>query len=129
MTTSAQGTFAEAMAGANPEMAALARTLRAIIVQMHPEHVEICWPRQGIASYGVGPKKMSEHYAYIAPQKAYVNLGFYHGVNLPDPVGLLQGTGKKLRHIKIHSEAEARRPSVKALLAAALADRQAALRA
>ena len=59
------------------------------------------WPNQKIIGYGVGPKKMSEHFCYIAAQRAYVNLGFYYGAVLPDPEGLLEGTGKKLRHIKV----------------------------
>ena len=46
------------------------------------------------ATYGVGPKKMSEHFCYIAPQKYYVNLGFMYGADLPDPNGLLEGSGK-----------------------------------
>ncbi|MFW5748788.1 MAG: DUF1801 domain-containing protein [Chloroflexota bacterium] len=37
---------------------------------------------------------------YVTPLKASVNLGFLDGVDLPDPDGLLKGTGKRLRHIK-----------------------------
>lgn len=33
--------------------------------------------------------------------KNHVNLGFYYGTNLYDPSGLLEGTGKSLRHVKI----------------------------
>ena len=40
-------------------------------------------------------------FCYIAPLKDSVNLGFHRGVDLPDPDGLLQGTGKKLRHVKV----------------------------
>jgi hypothetical protein len=46
---------------------------------------------------------MTEHYAYIGVQKSHVNLGFYYGAILPDPDGLLEGRGKKLRHLKIRS--------------------------
>ena len=77
-----------------------------------------------IASYGIGPKKMSEHYAYIAPQSNYVNLGFYHGVALKDLAGLLEGAGKRLRHIKIKSVADVARKELLSLLEAALGEKE-----
>ena len=40
---------------------------------------------------------------YVAPQNGYVNLGFYYGVGVPDPAGLLEGTGKRMRHTKVRS--------------------------
>ena len=39
------------------------------------------------ATYGVGPKKMSDGYAYIMPMRGYINLGFYQGAMLADPNG------------------------------------------
>jgi hypothetical protein len=79
------------------------------------------------ATYGLGPKKMSEGYAYLMPFAAWVNLGFYKGTDLPDPEGLLEGTGSKLRHVKIRSLDAAERPAIRALLAAALEERRIAL--
>jgi hypothetical protein len=70
---------------------------------------------------------MSETYAYIMPQPRYVNLGFYHGVALPDPDGLLEGAGKALRHVKVHSLEEADRPALKRLVESALEERRNAL--
>ena len=63
---------------------------------------------------------MSEHYAYVAPQTNYVNLGFYHGVALKDPAGLLEGAGKRLRHIKVKSISDVKKKDVVNLLKAAL---------
>lgn len=40
---------------------------------------------------------------YIVALKHHVDLGFNDGVDLDDPDGLLQGTGKRMRHIKLHS--------------------------
>ena len=76
------------------------------------------------ATYGVGPKKMTDGYAYIMPMRGYVNLGFYQGAQLADPKRLLEGTGKGLRHVKIRSLAEADRAPVRALVAEALARRR-----
>jgi hypothetical protein len=102
--------------------------LRNLIASIHKDAFEVAWLKQEIVSFGVGPKKMTEHYAYIGIQKSYVNLGFYHGATLRDPSGLLEGTGKKLRHIKIRSMETIGFPAIKALLKAAIADRFAALK-
>ena len=40
---------------------------------------------------------------YIGGMKKYANFGFYKGAQLPDPEGLLEGTGKALRHTKVRS--------------------------
>lgn len=108
MTSNAtHGTFEEFIDDVDPELRPICIALRDLVSTVHRDFVEVVWKRQRITSYGVGPKKMSEHYAYIGPQKAHVNLGFYHGASLADPSGLLEGTGKRLRHIKVKSVAEA----------------------
>ena len=37
------------------------------------------------ATYGLGPKKNTEGYAYIMPHAKWINLGFFRGAALPDP--------------------------------------------
>jgi hypothetical protein len=36
--------------------------------------------------------------------KSHVNLGFFHGASLRDPKRLLQGDGKRMRHVKLKPE-------------------------
>jgi len=110
-----------------PKLRPICKELRAIVQELHPECVELIWPKQRIASFGVGPKKMSEHYVYVAPQTKHVNLGLYHGVSMVDPVGLLEGTGKRLRHVKIRSLADAKAGPIRQLIVAAIAERQESL--
>ena len=43
----------------------------------------------------------NEPICYFVVNKKHINLGFYNGIDLEDPHGLLEGTGKKLRHVKI----------------------------
>jgi hypothetical protein len=126
-TNETHGTFADVLKAARPELRPVCSALRRQIASLQKGFVEVVWPRQRIASFGVGPKKMSEHYAYIAVQGAHVNLGFYHGAALDDPAGLLEGTGKRLRHIKIRDVAASRNPAIGALLRAAIADRRRAI--
>ncbi len=42
-------------------------------------------------------------FAWIKAHAKHVNLGFWRGVELPDPRKLLEGTGNKMRHIKLSS--------------------------
>jgi hypothetical protein len=126
--STAQGAFDEIIDGFDPDVQAIARALKSLIASIHGDFIEVVWSGQKIASFGVGPKKMSEHYAYIAPQTRYVNLGFYHGVALRDPGGLLEGTGKRLRHIKIKSISQVKSKDLASLLKAALVEREDAFR-
>ena len=120
------GTFKELIDSIDPTLRPICLRLRQIIAELHADCTEIVWMNQRIASYGVGPKKMSEHYVYIAAHKAHVNLGFYYGTALPDPEGLLDGTGKHLRHIKLRRVAEAESPHIRRLIQEAILDRQQA---
>ena len=40
-------------------------------------------------------------FAYVNVFSKHVNLGFFYGAELPDPMGLLEGMGKRMRHIKL----------------------------
>jgi len=84
-----------------------------------PNITEVPWAHQKTVGYGVGAKKMSEHFCYLAPQKDYVNLGFNYGADLPDPDGLLEGTGRLMRHIKIRSLTDVERPAIRQLITVA----------
>jgi hypothetical protein len=84
---------------------------------------EVAWPKQRILSFGVGPKKMSQHHCYVAIYPAHINLGFYHGATLSDPTALLEGTGKGLRHVKVKSLAAVNGAAFAQLVRAAIADR------
>lgn len=53
-----------------------------------------------IIAYGYSPK-YADLVCAIAPYKSQVNLMFSHGTELSDPQHLLEGTGKKARHVKI----------------------------
>ena len=40
-------------------------------------------------------------FAYVGVHKTHVNVGFFLGAFLDDPEGLLEGSGKRMRHVKI----------------------------
>lgn len=121
------GTIDDVFGGVPDDLKAIALALRELIIQTDPDTVESPRPGDNALSYGVGPKKMIEGYAYIAPQRGYVNLGFYHGAQLHDPLGMLEGTGKGLRHVKVRWLADVEKTGMQELVAAAVAERRTAL--
>lgn len=40
-------------------------------------------------------------FGYVNAFKDHVNVGFFRGAEIPDPAGLLEGTGKFMRHVKL----------------------------
>ena len=120
------GTFEDILA-IEPQHSDVLRRLRALVLADKPDAVEVSRPGDKAVSWGWGPKKMSEAYVYALPYKNHVNLGFYQGAGLPDPNGLLKGTGKALRHTSLKSVDETENPALPALIAAAREERRAAL--
>lgn len=43
-------------------------------------------------------------FAYVNAFKEHVNLGFFYGADLPDETDLLEGSGKRMRHVKLRPE-------------------------
>lgn len=127
MTATRFGTFDELMAASEAALRPVAMKLRQLVLDVHPDAIEVVRLGDRAATYGLGPRKMSEGYCYVLPYTHWVNLGFFQGAQLPDPEGLLEGTGAKLRHVKVRSVEAAEEPAIRALVEAALAERRAAL--
>ncbi len=87
-------------ASLDEDIAALADQLRALIQKAAPGAVEsIKW---GAPVYENGALVCS-----LRKAKGYVALQFGPiGTSLKDPDGLLEGAGKNMRHVKIHSKAD-----------------------
>ena len=127
MSAARIGTFDDLLEMTAEPLRPVAVALRDAIVRLHPEVSEVVRLGDRAATYGVGPRKMVEGYAYIMPHAGWINLGFYRGASLADPEGLLEGTGAAMRHVKVRSVDESARDGLLALLAAALEERRAAL--
>lgn len=116
------GTLQEVFAKASPKSLPLIKAAHKFIIQLEPGAVVV--PRLGekSISYGVGVKKMSEAYCYLIPFKEHLNFGFFYGTDI-DTEGILEGTGAKMRHIKIHTLEDLKNPKLKKLLLKAIKDR------
>ena len=60
---------------------------------------------------------------------AHANIGFFHGAALADPEGLLEGSGKRLRHFKVRWGEAVNEEAIKALINAAYLDIRARIAA
>lgn len=61
-------------------------------------------------------------FAYLGVFKAHVNVGFFMGAELDDPAGLLEGSGKRMRHVKCRPGALPDATALQLLIEAAYAD-------
>jgi hypothetical protein len=61
-------------------------------------------------------------FAYVNVFKAHVNVGFFRGAELADPKGLLEGTGKFMRHVKLSPERGVDAAALKKLIETAYND-------
>ncbi len=68
-------------------------------------------------------------FAYVNAFRAHVNVGFFHGAELADPNGLLEGRGKFMRHVKLRPEGGVDTTALLNLIHAAYADMKGRLKA
>jgi hypothetical protein len=111
------------LASYNPEVRALALKLRVLIHEVMPDAIEQLDPPAHLIGYGLD-RTYKGLICGITLHKAHINLMFARGTELPDPEGLLVGTGKRARHVTIRQEAELEHPAIRTLLRAALHQHQ-----
>ena len=83
--------YIEGLGGWKTEVAG---RVRAIVTNAAPEAKESIKWAQPVYELN-GP------FSYMKAFKNSVNFGFWRGIDLDDPQGLLQGTGEKMRHVKL----------------------------
>ena len=106
----------------SPELQAIERALRATIRRELPDGVEQVDFGNKLIAFGRSMRMRGLLFAIIA-HKTWVNLQLADGAELPDPDGLIEGTGKRIRHIKIRSVEAASSAPVVAAIRAELAAR------
>jgi len=68
-------------------------------------------------------------FAYVDAFTAHVNVGFFGGADLADPDGLLEGTGRFMRHVKLRPGVETDSGALTRLIETAYADMKQRLEA
>lgn len=112
------GTVDDFLTPFTPEVQDLVLKTRSLVLALIPDAIEIVDPPSRLIGYGFG-RKYAELICAIMPYKTYVNLIFSQGVELPDPEGLLVGTGKHARHVKVMRPEDIQSPGLKKLIQSA----------
>jgi hypothetical protein len=68
-------------------------------------------------------------FAYVNAFKAHVNVGFFRGAEIADPEGLLEGTGKFMRHVKLRPGCDVNVTALTTLIDTAYTDMRGRLKA
>jgi hypothetical protein len=61
-------------------------------------------------------------FAYVNAFRAHVNVGFFRGAEIADPDGLLEGTGKFMRHVKLKPDRDVDATALEKLVESAYID-------
>ncbi len=96
--------------------------LRGLLRQAAPDARESIDLPDHLLAYGWSGR-MGDLMFAIAPHATHVNLQLTDGAQLPDPSGIVEGTGKRIRHVKFRSVADVERLAVRALIKAQIAAR------
>jgi hypothetical protein len=68
-------------------------------------------------------------FAYVNAFKAHVDVGFFRGAELADPEGLLEGTGRFMRHVKLGPGRDVNATALTKLIETAYTDMKARVQA
>lgn len=95
--------------------------LRALAREVMPDAQEQVDQPDRVLAWGFGPPggvRMSGFAVGLIPHTAHVNVQLADGALLPDPDGIVEGTGKRIRHVKCRSLDDVARPALRALIEA-----------
>jgi len=99
----------------------LALAARKLVLEEAPRANEFIYEVYTIAAHYSFTEKPSDAFVFTTTHSQWVNLGFNFGALLPDPLGLLRGDGKIIRHVRIGQVSDLEAPGVRELVRAALA--------
>jgi len=95
--------------------------LREVVLEEAPEAVESIAKGYAVAiGFSFTGKPMKDGFCHIVAYSSHVNLGFNRGSLLPDPNGVLEGTGKFIRHVTIRNEQDLNRLLIRRYLRTAI---------
>jgi hypothetical protein len=115
--------FEALLESSGPHIATTARALRTAVQAAVPEAIQSVDLPDRLLAFGSGPKLRDMLFAII-PHSAHVNLQLADGADLPNPDGLIEGTGKRVRHVKVRSTEAAGSAALRAVIDAQVAHRR-----
>jgi hypothetical protein len=121
VTTTPEKQLAGFIAKFSPEIGALIKSTRRKMRERLPRATELVYDNYNFFVIGFGPnERPSDAIFSLAAHAKGVSLCFLQGAGLPDPKGLLRGSGRVVRNIRLESAATLDKPEVRALIKEAL---------
>ena len=109
--------YVEFLAPYPSEVQALARGLRLRMLELLPPCIETVWDATNAVGVAFGfTEKNADHFIHLPVYTKYVNLGFSQGAQLDDPEGRLEGSGSRVRHLRVTALADVEDPYVQDLI-------------
>ena len=109
-------TFEEWLATKPTSLSSIAKKWWLQLQRCGPDVIPIIHDGHPVVCYDEAP------FAYVNAFTHHVNIGFFYGVDLEDPSRLLEGSGKRMRHVKIKPPQATPEEALKALIDAAYVD-------
>jgi hypothetical protein len=106
-----------------PDVQRAAHAIAGVVMTELPGAVVRFDPGNALLAFGTSGGMRDLVFALI-PHARWVNLQLADGAILPDPDGLIEGTGRRIRHVKIHSADEADSDAVREIVRAEVATRR-----
>jgi hypothetical protein len=104
-----------------PEISSLALAVRGLVMEEMPGASELIYDAYSAVASGYSfTGRPGDACIHVAVYPKWINLGFNHGADLPDPQGILKGAGRQVRHIRIASPDDLARPAVRKFVKAAI---------
>ena len=103
--------------------------LRSLVREVMPDATEQIDLPDRLVAFGFGPPggtRLRDFAVGLIPHRAHVNVQLADGALLDDPTGIVEGTGKRIRHVKCRSLDDVARPALGTLLADQAARRRTA---
>jgi hypothetical protein len=117
VTRDSERQLARFIAKFTPDMAKLIRAARRKMRKRMPRALELVYDNYNFLVIGYGPnEKASDAVFSLAAQAKGLSLFFLQGAGLPDPLGILRGSGKLARSIHLESAAALDCPAIVALI-------------
>ncbi len=94
----------------DPKLQEIIRGLRELIQEVVPEVTETVNP------WGIPTFELNGPMCYFMVATKHITFGFPRGTSLTDPRGLLEGTGKNMRHVKLRKLEDLQREGLRELV-------------
>lgn len=102
-----------------PAVREVFHALRALAIEVLPDAVEQLDLPDRVLAFGFGPPggvRLRGLAVGLIPHAAHVNVQLADGALLPDASGIVEGTGKRIRHVKCRTLEDVSRPALRALI-------------